>query len=164
VDVDQPLDTRGFHEFVRSFAGALQGPGFREVWAMFEAGMRMDLLDPAARAVADRAYDPRSELVTSYWRDLFERTPDELAGLVDATTAAVRAAGVPYALVMGSELAPADRSWFEANLPGTVVLGWPECGHLPQLAHPQRFARVLAATAAWPQEPLAVTAAAAPAP
>jgi pimeloyl-ACP methyl ester carboxylesterase len=37
----------------------------------------------------------------------------------------------------------------QANLPAARTLVWPGSGHFPHVAHPHRFAELLAETGAW---------------
>jgi pimeloyl-ACP methyl ester carboxylesterase len=65
--------------------------------------------------------------------------------------AAVRAARVPYLFIAGHELEPGYRDRLDRVLPQASVTVWPGSGDFPQLAHPRRFARCLAATSWWGQ-------------
>ena len=70
------------------------------------------------------------------------------AGLA-RSLAAVRAARVPYLFIAGHELEPGYQDCLDRMLPQASVTIWPGSGDFPQLAHPRRFARCLAATAWW---------------
>jgi len=63
--------------------------------------------------------------------------------------AALRAARVPYLFIAGHELEPGYQDGLDRLLPQASVTIWPGSGDFPQLAHPRRFARCLAATAWW---------------
>ena len=77
--------------------------------------------------------------------------PAELNDRVVAVLAALRAAGVPYHTVFGQTPSAEYQSWLTELLPDAVNTVLPDSGHFPQLAHPTRFARVLACTAKWPE-------------
>ena len=64
--------------------------------------------------------------------------------------AAIRAAGVPFSAVLGADPSPQDEAWVRTNLPDSQTLIWPHSGHFPHLAHPRRFAELLAQTGTWP--------------
>ena len=78
-------------------------------------------------------------------------SPAELTDRIAATLAAVRAAAVPYHTVFGQTPSAEYETWLTGMLPDAVSTVLPDSGHFPQLAHPTRFARLLAATARWPQ-------------
>jgi len=51
--------------------------------------------------------------------------------------------------VGGDAYDPAQQQWLVERLPRASASSWPGSGHFPHLAHPRRFAELLAATAAW---------------
>ena len=63
--------------------------------------------------------------------------------------AALRTADVPYLIVAGTDPEPDYRQWLSEALPQAVITVFPGSGHFPHLAHPDRFAKCLAATAQW---------------
>jgi pimeloyl-ACP methyl ester carboxylesterase len=150
VNVDQPLQVAGFAGMVRSLADQLRGPGFPAVWEMFAASMHMDLLPESAQNLLRSTCDPRQDLVLGYWREVLERPVDELVDLATAGLTAVRAAALPYLVVAGADLEPDYQQWLKEMVPQATVTVWPASGHFPHLAHPDRFAQCLAATAEWP--------------
>jgi pimeloyl-ACP methyl ester carboxylesterase len=52
-------------------------------------------------------------------------------------------------IVAGSEPEPDYRTWLLQRLPQAVITVFPDSGHFPHLAHPDRFAQCLADTGAW---------------
>jgi pimeloyl-ACP methyl ester carboxylesterase len=153
VNVDQSLQVVPFAGLLRSLADKLRGPAFPAIWEMFMASMHIELLPESAQQLVRSSCDPRQDLVLGYWREVLERPIDELAELATAGAAAVRASGVPYLLVAGADLEPDDQRWLNELLPQAGVTVWPGSGHFPHLAHPDRFAACLAATAWWPENP-----------
>jgi pimeloyl-ACP methyl ester carboxylesterase len=63
--------------------------------------------------------------------------------------ARVSARGVPYLLILGTDLAPDVRARIDQGMPTASIEVWPGSGHFPHLAHPDRLAARLAATAKW---------------
>ena len=149
VNVDQWLQIEPAARLAQSLAGQLRGPGFPAAWEMFEASMHIELLPPAARELLQSARNLRQDLITGYWRELFDRPVAELAENADAWLAALRAARLPYLFVAGHEVEPEYQAWLNNTLPQAKVAVWPGSGHFPHLAHPRRFAECLAATARW---------------
>jgi hypothetical protein len=84
-----------------------------------------------------------------YWNDLLERTPDELDLWIRDEIAAIGRTGRPYLLVTGNELPDDVRELLAQQAPQVDVEIWTGTGHFPHLAHPERFARRLAATGQW---------------
>jgi pimeloyl-ACP methyl ester carboxylesterase len=149
VNVDQPLQTGAFAGFLQSIADQLRGPAFPAIWDQFAASMHVELLPATAQQLVRTTSNPRQDLVLGYWREVLERPVSELAELTSAGLAALRARNVPYLIVAGSELEPDYRQWLSEALPQAVITVLPGSGHFPHLAHPDRFAECLAATAQW---------------
>jgi pimeloyl-ACP methyl ester carboxylesterase len=147
INVDQPLQVAPFAGLAQSLADKLRGPAFPAVWQMFAASMHIELLPEAAQQLVRASCRPRQDLVLAYWRELLDRPVSELAGVVAATLDAVRGAGVPYLVVAGADLEPGYEKWLSKMLPQAAVTVWPASGHFPHIAHPDRFAECLAATA-----------------
>lgn len=82
-----------------------------------------------------------------YWHDVLERSPEELGAWAADVMANVRARNVPYLVVSGAEVDPDYRRWLGEVLPQAEIVVWPESGHFPHVAHPERFAQILVATA-----------------
>jgi pimeloyl-ACP methyl ester carboxylesterase len=116
-------------------------------WATMEQGFRIDLLPPETGELVARSSRPRTELLASYWEELFAMAPDQAAAMVGGALAAVSAAQVPYLLILGTEMSPGTAAWFRNAAPHALTEVWAGSGHFPHLAHPARFAERLAATA-----------------
>ena len=149
VNVDALPDLMPFVRLLQSVQGQILGDGFAGVWAMMEQSFRLDLLSPSARAVVARTSSPRQDLVVSYWDELLSHPPDELAARICGGIEAIAQAGVPYLLLLGSEPPPEVAEWLHGVVPQLEIEVWPDTGHFPQLAYPDRFAERLAATAGW---------------
>ena len=146
INVDQPLQVTPFAALVRSLADKLRGPAFPAVWEMFAASMHIELLPDAGQRLVRSSSQPRQDVVLGYWHEVLDGPASELADMVGATLAAVRAAGVPYLLVAGDDLESGYRKWLTEMLPDATVTVWPGTGHFPHIAHPGRFAACLAAS------------------
>ncbi|MBJ7601843.1 MAG: alpha/beta hydrolase [Candidatus Dormibacteraeota bacterium] len=152
VNVDQSLQFAPFAGLVQSLADKLRGPAFPAVWEQIAASMHIELLPESAQHLVRASCHPEQDLVLGYWREILERPHDEVADLATGGLASVRAAGVPYLVVAGSALEPDYEQWLKEMLPQATVIVWPGSGHFPHLAHPDRFAKCLAATARWPAD------------
>jgi pimeloyl-ACP methyl ester carboxylesterase len=147
VNVDQPLRVEPFAEFVHSLRPRLESPAFPQVWQMFSDSMGIDLLPEDAQLLLRESCRPQQQLVLGYWRDMLERTPEELADWAAGRLAALRGARTPYEFVLGRPLDPSQLEWIQDRLPRAVITLLPETGHFPHLGDPRRFAERLAATA-----------------
>jgi pimeloyl-ACP methyl ester carboxylesterase len=152
VAVEGTLRVGGFAELVQSLEPMLRGPGFDEMWSRISGGVfGLDEVTPEVRDFVLATSRPRQEIVLGYWQDLFDRTPEELEALVVGGAAAIRQAGITYLVLTGHELSPEDSAWMRTLLPDARTEVWTGSGHFPHLAHPQRFAELLAETAQWVQ-------------
>jgi len=149
VNVDQPLQTAAFVGFVQSIADQLRGPGFPEIWEQFAASMHIEMLPAGVQQLVRSTSNPRQDLVLGYWREVLELPASELAGRTSAGLAALRTADRPYLIVAGGDPEPDYRQWLNESIPQAVIAVLPGSGHFPHLAHPDRFAECLAATAQW---------------
>ena len=149
VNVDQWLWVEPASAFAKSVASEMHGDGFAGIWEKVEAGMHTDMLPGPAQDLLRASRRSRQDLVTGYWRALFDTPASELASDKAAALDAVRAARIPYLFIAGHDVEPEYRAWLLRALPDASVEVWPGSGHFPQLAHPGRFADRLEATAAW---------------
>jgi pimeloyl-ACP methyl ester carboxylesterase len=150
IAVEGTIRVGAFAGMAQALEPMLRGPGFADAWARIAGGaFRLDEVEPDVRDFVIATSRPRQEIVVGYWQDLFERTPGELDAMVLGGAAAIRAAGIPYVAVLGADPSPEEVAWSDANLPDGRILIWPGSGHFPHLAHPRRFAGLLAETAAW---------------
>jgi pimeloyl-ACP methyl ester carboxylesterase len=150
VSVEGTMNVGAFAGMAQSLEAVLRGPGFDAAWGMITANaFRLEEVAPEVRDFVLATSKPRQEIVLGYWQDLFERTPEELDAMVIRGAASIRATGVPFVAILGADLSPADGAWVRTNLPATRTEVWPHSGHFPQLAHPHRFAELLAETGAW---------------
>jgi pimeloyl-ACP methyl ester carboxylesterase len=147
INVDQSLQIAPFAGLLQSVASKLRGPEFPAVWQMFAASMHTDLLPASAQELVRSSSQPRQDLVLAYWREVLDQPARELAAVAAGLLDAVRFAGVPYHVVVGADLEPEYQAWLSKTLPQATVTTWPGSGHFPHLAHPDRFAQCLAATA-----------------
>jgi pimeloyl-ACP methyl ester carboxylesterase len=150
IGVEGTLNVAAFAGMAQSLEPVLRGRGFDAAWAQITANVfRLDEVAPEVRAFVLATSKPNQEIVLGYWQELFERSPQELDAMVSQGAAAIRESSVPYVSVLGHEPSPEDVAWLRANLPDARNLVWPDSGHFPHLAHPYRFAELLAETATW---------------
>lgn len=149
VNVDQPLDITAFAELVRPLEHRLRGDDFAQLWGIFEASFHAELLPPHEQELVRSMTHVDRDVVLGYWRQIFEVPVPALQVLVDAALAAVRGAAVHYSYVSGSAVDPPYEEWLRDRLPAVVIIAWPNSSHFPHLAHPNSFAEMLRATAAW---------------
>lgn len=150
VNTDQTLDTGPFVDVVYGLRDELKGPGFPALWKQFAAGFHLEALPPEPRAFAASISRPDQALVLGYWNDLFVLTPAVIAQQAEQGLLAVGEKGMPYLSIFGSDIEPGYERWLTARVPQATFAVWPGCSHLPNLAHPDLFAKQLAATAGWP--------------
>jgi pimeloyl-ACP methyl ester carboxylesterase len=149
VNVDQPLAPPApFLHGVRQLEAQLRGPGFPQVWAMFQASMHMELVPPAGRDLLRAGEQAAQDVVLSYWDEVFALTVAEVADLLDDALMAVRDSGVPVVAMYGDPVGPEVRAWVGERLPAADIVVWPVGHHFPHLAHPERFAGLLRGVAA----------------
>jgi pimeloyl-ACP methyl ester carboxylesterase len=149
VSVDRTLDASAFGAFLGANPERFRGPGFHDAWHRLFDTMEIDRLPAAASGLLRATSHPREEVIDGYWRVALDGHGEEfLAAVRDATDVLARD-GTPYRLIAGTNPGPAYRAWLRRELPQAVVEVWPLSGHFPHLAHPDRFARRLAATGAW---------------
>ncbi len=149
VNVDQPLQTAGFAEFLHSLAEQLQGPAFPSIWNGFLASMHIERLPPDAQELLRATSTPQQALVLGYWDDILAQPASAMDASFESVQAALRSAGLPYLIVAGDDVDDAYREWLHQVLPQAMITVLPGSGHFPQLAHPAAFAACLADTAKW---------------
>ncbi len=150
IAVEGTLGVGAFAGMAQSLEPALRGPGFDAAWGRITANVfRIDEVAPDVRDFVLATSQPRQEIVLGYWQDLFERTPSELDAWIVRAAGAIRESGLPYVAVVGQDPPPEDVAWLRTNLPDARTMVWPHSGHFPHLAHPRRFAELLAETDAW---------------
>ena len=150
VAVEGTLRVGPFAAMARSLEPALRGPGFDEAFGRILANaFQLDQVAPDVRAFVEDTCKPRQEVVLGNWQPLFQVSPDRLDAMVAQWASAVRALGLPFASVLGRDPSPDDLAWIGTNIPAMRIETWPQSGHFPHLAHPRRFAGLLAETGTW---------------
>jgi pimeloyl-ACP methyl ester carboxylesterase len=150
IAVEGTFGVGAFAGTAQSLEPVLRGPGFDAAWGRVTANVfRTEEVAPDVRDFVLATSQARQEIVLGYWQDLFERTPSELDAWILRATGAIRESGVPFVAVVGQDPSPADVAWLRTNLPDARTMVWPHSGHFPHLAHPRRFAELLAETGAW---------------
>jgi len=150
ITVEGTLNVGAFAGMAQSLEPKLRGSGFDDAWRRITANVfRLEEVAPDVRDFVLATSRPRQEIVLGYWQDLFERTPQELDAMVLHGAAAMRESGVPQVAILGGDPSPEDVAWVRANAPDARTEVWPHSGHFPPLAHPRRFAELLAGTGTW---------------
>jgi pimeloyl-ACP methyl ester carboxylesterase len=149
VNVDQTLQMGPFAGFLQSMAGQLRSSAFSSLWEQFVASMHPELLPEDAQALVRSTMTPRQDLVLGYWREVLETPPTETQERVTEALAVLRASGLSYLIIAGSDPTPEYRRWLREVLPEAEVIVMAGCGHFPHLARPAVFARSLRTTADW---------------
>jgi pimeloyl-ACP methyl ester carboxylesterase len=149
VNLDAAPEVASIARLLQSMAEQIRGPEFPGVWSMMEQSWRTDVLPPSTRMFVARNSHADQDLVVSYWHDLLTQDPDVLQESVSEAMRRVASAGVPYLLVAGAELPQAVSDQITDVVPLASVEVWAGTGHFPHLAHPRRFATLLAATGRW---------------
>lgn len=146
VDVDQPLTAGPFIKLLQSTMPALHAD-FDAAFARFTDSMGFDELPAAAALLAKARHRPEREVVIGYWTDLLHKGPEGTQMEVDADIASVASAGVPFVVVTCHCLDDAQRRVLAPLGAALRVEEWRGTGHFPHLAHPERFARLVASLA-----------------
>ena len=140
----------GFANMAQSLEPILRGPGFDDAWGRVTNNVfRLGDVSPEVREIVESTCRVRQEIVLGYWQDLFERTPAELDEWTLRASVAIRQSGVPFVGLFGQDPSDEEVAWIRSNLPEARTLVWPGSGHFPHLAHPRRFAELLAETNRW---------------
>lgn len=150
VNVDTWLQMGQTTALAKSLAGEIRGAGFAAAWRLFEDSMHIEMLPESTRRLLRPTSAVRQDVVAGYWRFAFDWPAGQLAAFFDAIIARLRAHQVRYLFVAGHPVEAEYLDWLGQRLPQAAVHVLPDSGHFPQLAHPARFAAVLAATAQWP--------------
>jgi pimeloyl-ACP methyl ester carboxylesterase len=149
INIDALPDLATFAGLIQSMEAPVRGSGFAQVWATMERSFRTDLLPAEAQRLVAENSRPTQEVVVSYWEEIFGTPPAEQDAMVEEAIRRVGVARVPYLLITGSEPPQAILDRIVRLAPQARVETWADTGHFPHLAHPQRFAERLAATASW---------------
>ena len=143
VNIDQPLLVGAFGDILRQAEPVLRSPAWREVWDRMLVSMRVDQLPSAARELVSTATCPRQDLLLGYWNEILVGSAEEIGRRHLLDLGVIRAGGVPYRYVTGSEPDPAYLGWLKSALPDLTVTVLPDGGHFPHVVHPRRLAGML---------------------
>ena len=121
VSIEAPLRLEPFADLLRPLAPELRGEGFGAAWSRLQAGWRIDLLPPPARALLDAGNRPSQPVVLSYQSDLLDRPLDEIVRRRDAGLARLRDAAIPYVVLAANPVPASKRAWLAERLPQADV-------------------------------------------
>ena len=85
----------------------------------------------------------RQEVFLAYQRELLDWQPEQMIDLMALMLGNLRCADIPYLVVAGEEQPDGYKDWLHEALPRSTLEVWTGSGHLPHLAHPERFASLL---------------------
>jgi pimeloyl-ACP methyl ester carboxylesterase len=148
VNVDQSLDT-SFIRMLQANREVLTGPGFAQLWPPILTSMHIEVLpEPAQQLLSTEL--PRQEVVLAYWRQALHWPMADMETRFAEVLGQLRRLQLPYAIIAGREWDQADDQRLREALPQATVTVVPNSGHFPHMAHPDRFAQLLAETGRWP--------------
>jgi pimeloyl-ACP methyl ester carboxylesterase len=148
ISVDRTLDVADFGAYLGQNAERLRGAGFEAEWRRLFGGA-FDHLPPAASELLRETSHPRRDVIDGYWRAALDGHTDQFLAEVREATDVLARDGTPYRLIAGADPGPTYRARLRRELPQAMIEVWPLSGHFPHLAHPERFARRLAASGSW---------------
>ena len=151
VNVDQTLDL-GFMDMLQANRAAVTGPGFPAMWQMLLASMHIELLPATGRALLSTD-TPQQDVVLAYWQSALDSSREQMQVRIDEGLASLRRRRLPYLVTAGHQYDSSYMAWFREALPDATVTLFPNSGHFPHLADPERFAACLAATKQWRMAP-----------
>ena len=108
VTVDDPFDVRFFARLVRQLEHALRSDAFAKTFQrVFQARMRLDLLEKAVRAQVLAGQRIRPDLVLGYWTELLDTDLEALQSRIDRPHTTIQA---PVLAVFGHDISSSDRT------------------------------------------------------
>jgi pimeloyl-ACP methyl ester carboxylesterase len=134
VSIDNGPHIRPFAELVRRVEPALRGPGFAEVWPMFENSLGLERIPEPVRSLVLATHEVHQDVVIGYWEMLLRSEPAELQAWMDSAKL-----DVPCLGVFGRPITDGERERFE-SLPDVQLEEWAGDGHFVHLVDPDRFA------------------------
>lgn len=147
VNVDQTLDL-GFMEMLQANRGMVTGPGFPAMWQMLLSTMHIELLPATARQLLSTD-TPHQDVVLAYWQSALDSSREQMQGRRDDGLALLRRRRLPYMVTAGHEYDSDYMAWLRDALPEATVTLFPNSGHFPHLADPERFGACLDGTKQW---------------
>jgi len=147
VNVDQVIDTSFLH-MLQANKAVITGPAFAQVWPAMLASMHIELLPDDAQQLLSTKLPPQ-DMVLAYWREALETPIAKMDARIAEALAILRRNEVRYKIVAGHQWDGATMQALKEGLPHATVTVVPNSGHFPHLAEPDRFAQLLAKTAAW---------------
>jgi pimeloyl-ACP methyl ester carboxylesterase len=136
VLVDNGPDIRPFAQLVHRLEPALRGPGFAEVWPMFENSFGLERIPEPVRSLVLATHEVKQEVVIAYWEMVLRSDPAELQAWIDTIMARL---DTPCLGVFGRLITDGERERFN-RLRGVELEEWVGDGHFVHLVDPDRFA------------------------
>jgi pimeloyl-ACP methyl ester carboxylesterase len=135
VFVDDGPHVQPFAELARRLEPALRGPGFAEVWPMFEDSLGLEKIPEPTRSLVLATHEVNQDVVLAYWSMLLRDDPAELQAWVDTI---VTKLDVPCLGVFGRPITEGERERLD-RLPDVQLEEWAGDGHCVHLVDADRF-------------------------
>lgn len=143
VSVDAPVRLERFAAGLEALRPQFTGPGFADVWPLFQESMHMERVHAHRRPLLRAGETGSQAVVLAYQWDLLERPLAEVVRWRDEGMAVLARAGTPYLALQTEPVDPAEEAWLRGLMPQAEVLVWPVGHHFPHLADPAGFADLL---------------------
>lgn len=140
VNIDQSLRLDAFKEQLASFEPQLRDPTTFPlvIDALFHT-MVGDRLAADEVARVNDARRPDQDVVLGVWELILSEPTEHIAQVVDDALAGYADNDVDYLSLFGIDPGPAYAEWLAGHIDGAVTEVWPDHGHYPHLADPERF-------------------------
>lgn len=139
VSVDNGPEIRPFSELLHRLEPALRGPGFSDVWQMFEGSMGLDQIPEPEHTLVMESHQVTQSVVLGYWDMPIRMDPSDMQAMVDAQ---LESMDVPLLAVFGRPVTEGERERFD-RLANVQVEEWVGGGHFVHLVDPDRFTKRL---------------------
>lgn len=90
------------------------------------------------RARIESHTHPEQYVVLGAWEFVLTASPEEMGELITSTARMITA---PYLAIHGIDPGDEYAAWMKDVMPAATLELWPDIGHYPHLAEPERFVR-----------------------
>ncbi|MEP6297710.1 MAG: alpha/beta hydrolase, partial [Ilumatobacter sp.] len=140
VNIDQSLQLDGFQAQLMGFEAQLRDADAFPfvIQGLFEM-MAGDRIPPEEMARINAARRPDQDVVLGVWEMILTLPVAEIAAVVDGALTGYSGLDVPYLSLFGIDPGDGYAEWIGSYIDGAVTEVWPDHGHYPHLADPDRF-------------------------